>query len=43
MPELRALWMRLGGLVGGRQTDGEFEAELESHERCTPRTAFVPG
>ncbi|MGC1463722.1 MAG: ABC transporter permease [Terracidiphilus sp.] len=31
MPELRALWMRLGGLVGGRHTDGEFEAELESH------------
>jgi predicted permease len=31
MRGLRALWMRLRGLVGGRHTDSEFEAELECH------------
>ena len=31
MRRLRALWMRLRGLVAGRREDGEFEAEIESH------------
>lgn len=31
MDQLRALWMRLLGLLAGGRTDGEFDAELESH------------
>jgi predicted permease len=31
MRKLKALWMRLRGLVAGRREDGEFVTELESH------------
>src|SRR3984957_6316317 len=31
MPILRAWFVRLAGLFGGRQYDGGFDAELESH------------
>jgi len=31
MRGLRALWMRLRGLLAGRRDESEFEAELESH------------
>jgi predicted permease len=31
MRKLRALWMRLTGLFGSGNADGEFSAELESH------------
>lgn len=31
MRQLRALWLRLSGTLGGRRSDDEFAAELESH------------
>ncbi len=31
MRRIRALWMRLRGLLAGRREDGEFDAESESH------------
>lgn len=31
MRQLRALWMRLSGTMGGKRLDEEFSAELESH------------
>jgi predicted permease len=31
MPKLRALWMRLSGMFGGRRFEDELSAELKSH------------
>ena len=31
MRGLRALWIRMRGLIAGRRRDAEFDAELESH------------
>ena len=31
MRKLRALWMRLGGMLSGRREEDDFAAELEAH------------